>query len=59
MTLYTTAFTVETLAQRWCCSSDIIYDLLRTRKLKGFKVGSSWRISPEAVDHFENKTEEE
>ena len=53
------AFTVERLAQRWCCSTDIIYDLLRTRELKGFKIGKAWRISAAAVDRFENKEEME
>ena len=54
-----TAFTVETLAERWCCSTDVIYDLLRKRKLKGFKLGSAWRISTREVDRFENNNEEE
>lgn len=51
--------TVDTLARRWLCSPDVIYDLLRTRKLKAFKVGSAWRITAQAVEDFENKTPEE
>lgn len=52
-------FTVEGLAERWMCSTDLIYDLLRKKKLKAFKVGSSWRISAKEVDRFENPNEEE
>ena len=52
-------FTVETLADHWMCSPDVIYDLLRKRKLKGFKVGSAWRISCRAVTEFENKEPED
>ena len=49
------AFTVDTLAERWSCSRDVVYDLLRTRELKAFNVGSSWRISPKEVHRFENQ----
>jgi len=49
-------FTVVDLAKRWYCSVDVIYDLLRSKQLKGFKIGTSWRISAKAVDEFENKT---
>lgn len=48
------AFTVDSLAERWSCSKDVVYDLLRKRELKGFKIGHSWRISPAEVDRFEN-----
>ena len=52
-------FTVDTLAEHWCCSPDVIYDLLRKRKLKAFKVGAAWRITARAVEDFENKDPEE
>lgn len=48
------AFTVDSLAAHWSCSADVIYDLLRKKQLKGFKLGSSWRISAKEVDRFEN-----
>lgn len=51
------AYTVDRLALRWCCSPDVIYDLLRKQKLKGFKLGSSWRISAANVELFENNDE--
>lgn len=53
---FTTAFTVESLAAYWCCSADVIYDLLRQKKLKGFKIGTSWRISPREVAAFEDNS---
>lgn len=49
-----TAYTIETLAARWVCSKDVIYDLLWKKQLKGFKVGKSWRIPAREVDRFEN-----
>lgn len=52
-------FTVESLAERWVCSTDLIYDLLRKKKLKAFKVGSAWRITAAEVHRFENPNEEE
>ena len=52
-------YTVEGLAERWLCSTDLIYDLLRKKKLKAFRVGSSWRISAKEVDRLENPNEEE
>lgn len=48
------AFTVDSLAAHWSCSADVIYDLLRKKQLKGFKLGHSWRISAKEVDRFEN-----
>lgn len=46
--------TVGEVAQRWRCSTDIVYDLLKRRELKGFKIGGAWRVSAEAVVRFEN-----
>ncbi len=46
-------FTPEALAAHWKCSRDAIYDLLRSKKLPGFKVGRSWRITAETVIRYE------
>lgn len=46
-------YTPTDLAVRWECSVDVIYDLLRSRKLAGFKVGNQWRISHQTVNQFE------
>lgn len=48
------AFTVDDLAAHWSCSADVIYALLRQKKLKGFKLGNTWRITAREVDRFEN-----
>lgn len=47
-------FTVEELAARWKCSRDVIYDMLRNKKLRGFKLGSSYRIGAAEVSRHEN-----
>ena len=46
-------FTVAELAERWQCSIDIIYDLLKCGKLKGFKLGGAWRIARVVVERYE------
>ena len=52
-----TYYTPQTLAEKWGCSKDIVYDLLRTGKLQGFKLGRDWRISDEARLAYENAPE--
>ena len=47
-------FTPADLAARWNCSLDVVYDLLRSVRLRGFKVGSQWRITDRQVERFEN-----
>ena len=47
-------YTVEGLAKMWGVGISTIYMLLRTKELKGFKVGGSWRISSDAVFEYEN-----
>lgn len=56
---HTTCYTIAELAEIWRCSSDIIYDLLRSNKLKGFKLGRSWRISDEARLNYEHSAAED
>ena len=46
-------FTVEELAERWRCSRDVIYDMLRRKKLRGVKLGSSYRIGAAEVERYE------
>lgn len=52
-----TYYTPQTLAEKWGCSKDIVYDLLRQGKLKGFKLGRDWRISDEARLAYERDQE--
>lgn len=46
-------YLVEELAERWKCSRDVLYDMLRQKKLKAFKVGNTYRISAAEVDRHE------
>lgn len=32
-----------------------MYELLRTKKIKGFKIGSSWRIPMKAIKEYIDK----
>ncbi|WP_423202433.1 helix-turn-helix domain-containing protein [Intestinimonas timonensis] len=48
-------YTPRTLSQTWDCSPDVVYDLLRTGKLKGFRVGRHWRVSDEARLEYEQR----
>ena len=47
-------FTPKTLAERWACSPGHIYNMIATRKLQSFRVGSLVRISVEEVLRWEN-----
>lgn len=46
-------YTIKELAELWRCSTDVIYDLVRTGKLPAFRVGREWRISDEARRQYE------
>ena len=48
-------YTPKTLAARWRCSVDIVYDLLRRGELSGFKLGKDWRIPDNARADFEQR----
>ena len=50
-------YTPQSLATKWGCSKDIVYDLLRTGKLQGFKLGRDWRISDAARLAYERDPE--
>ena len=47
-------YTPQSLAAKWGCSKDVVYDLLRTGKLQGFKLGRDWRISDSARLAYEH-----
>lgn len=49
----TICYTVESLAHFWACSTDMVYDLLKSGKLIGFKLGREWRITEEARINYE------
>lgn len=46
-------YNVPEVAAHWGVTSQTVYNLLRSGKLKGFKIGRDWRISEEAVHAFE------
>lgn len=47
-------FTPADLAARWGEYLDVVYDLLRSGRLRGFHVGSQWRITDRQIERFEN-----
>jgi excisionase family DNA binding protein len=48
------AFTVAGLADRWQVSTDTIYAMIHTGRLRAFKFGGKlYRIRPEEVERFE------
>ena len=47
-------YSVVTLADKWGCSPDLVYSLLRQKKLRAFKLGHDWRISEQARLDYEN-----
>ncbi|WP_247712085.1 helix-turn-helix domain-containing protein [Qipengyuania qiaonensis] len=46
-------YTPASLADRWGCSTTLIYDLLNSKQLPGFKLGKLWRIKADAVEAYE------
>lgn len=42
------------VAERWGCSSTLIYDLLASGALRGFRLGKLWRIPAAAVEEYES-----
>lgn len=42
------------LAERWGCSTTLIYDLLAAGSLRGFKLGKLWRVPVSAVEEYES-----
>ena len=46
-------YTIAQLAQRWQCSPDAIYDMVRRGDIKSFRVGKAIRFTAEAVAEYE------
>ena len=49
------AYTIKSLAERWSCSPDVIYDMIRAGAIKVFRVGRAIRISAAEVARYENQ----
>lgn len=47
-------FRVAEAAQLLVTTEDCVRDLLRTGQLKGFKLGTRWRVTQSAIDAFIN-----
>jgi len=45
--------TPDEVAARWRSSPGAVRKLLRTGALKGFRVGTAWRVKREAVEEYE------
>lgn len=48
-------YTIDQLAQRWQCSPDAIYDMVRRGDIKSFRVGKAIRFTAEAVAEYEKR----
>lgn len=48
-------YTITQLAQRWQCSTDAIYDMVRRGDIKSFRVGKAIRFTAEAVAEYEKR----
>lgn len=46
--------TVNELAERWGCESQLIYRRIRRERIRAFKVGGLWRIPQEEIDRIES-----
>ena len=51
------AFTYQSLAERWACSQDLLYAMVRRGEIKVFRVGHATRISAAEVERIENQTQ--
>ena len=49
--------TIQDVADRWACSTDLVRRLLRTGELPGMKIGNIWRVAVATLEQFEaNRT---
>lgn len=47
------AYTYQALAERWACSVDLIYKMVRRGEIKTFRIGRATRISASEVERIE------
>ena len=48
-------FTVAQVAERWACSPDAVYALIRSKKLQAFRVGGKLlRIQAKEIERWES-----
>ena len=51
------ALSVRQLAERWACSPELIYDMIRRKELPAFRAGRLLRISRAVVEEKERTTQ--
>lgn len=47
------AYTYQALTERWACSVDLIYKMVRRGEIKTFRIGRATRISASEVERIE------
>lgn len=47
-------YSVAQLAKRWNCSVSMIRKLIKSNRLRAFRVGELWRIATEEVERYES-----
>ena len=52
----TRPLTAEEVGERWDCSARLVVRLCQEGKLRHFRVGKLYRITPAAVAEFENRS---
>ena len=50
-----TLLTVQELADYLVIGRNRAYELLRSQEIKGFRIGSAWKVSKAAVDQYIRK----
>jgi hypothetical protein len=48
-------YTARTLARRWQCTPQHVYNLRQRGDLTGFKLGKLWRITAQEIEAFEGE----
>jgi excisionase family DNA binding protein len=46
-------FTLADVAARWSCSMDVLYDMIRQKRLRAFKVGREYRVTSAEINRIE------
>lgn len=47
-----TLFTVQELTDYLCIGRNGAYELVRSKEIKGFRIGSAWKVSKAAIDQY-------
>ena len=48
-------YTAPELAKRWKCSTDSVYRLIKSGKLKAFRIGQDYRIRESEIEKYEEE----